>query len=112
MVAVGACAPLAELRVAPACLASARLDRLRRADAIVRKLSQESGFDRSIWQFPVVLIPLGAGARPDSIVLRPIDSVDGMTARAVRMPNDLLANMAGHFLVDFVPNVLLPALGG
>jgi GMP synthase (glutamine-hydrolysing) len=98
VVAVGACAPLAELRVAPAYLASARLDRLRRADAIVRKLSQESGFDRSIWQFPVVLIPLGAGARPDSIVLRPIDSVDGMTARAVRMPNDLLASMARELL--------------
>lgn len=98
VVAVGACVPLAELRVAPAFLASARLDRLRRADAIVRKLSQESGFDRSIWQFPVVLIPLGAGARPDSIVLRPIDSVDGMTARAVRMPNDLLASMARELM--------------
>ena len=98
VVAVGACAPLAELRVAPAYLASARLDRLRRADAIVRKLSQESGFDRSIWQFPVVLIPLGAGARPDSIVLRPIDSVDGMTARAVRMPDDLLAKMARELM--------------
>ncbi len=98
VVAVGACAPLAELRVAPAYLASARLDRLRRADAIVRKLSQESGFDRSIWQFPVVLIPLGAGVRPDSIVLRPIDSVDGMTARAVRMPDDLLAKMARELM--------------
>jgi GMP synthase (glutamine-hydrolysing) len=95
---VGACAPLAELRVAPAYLISARLDRLRRADAIVRKLSHESGFDRNIWQFPVVLIPLGAGARPDSIVLRPIDSVDGMTARAVRMPEDLLARMARELM--------------
>jgi GMP synthase (glutamine-hydrolysing) len=98
VVAVGACAPLAELRVAPAYLSSARLDRLRRADAIVRKLSHESGFDQSIWQFPVVLIPLGSGARPDSIVLRPIDSVDGMTARAVGMPDDLLASMARELM--------------
>ena len=51
------------------------------------------GFDHTIWQFPVVLIPLGTGNRPDSVVLRPIDSVDGMTARAVRIPHDLLAKM-------------------
>jgi hypothetical protein len=25
---------------------------------------------------------------------------------------NLIANMTGHFLIDFVPNVLLPALGG
>jgi len=25
---------------------------------------------------------------------------------------DLIANMTGHFLIDFIPNVLLPALGG
>jgi GMP synthase (glutamine-hydrolysing) len=98
VVAVGACAPLAELRVAPASLTSARLDRLRRADAIVRRLSHGSGFDRIIWQFPVVLIPVGAGFRPDSIVLRPIDSVDGMTARAVRMPEDLLASMVRELM--------------
>jgi len=98
VVVVGACAPLAELRVVRASLTSARLDRLRRADAIVRKLSHQSGFDQSIWQFPVVLIPLGAGLRRDSIVLRPIDSVDGMTARAVRMPDDLLASMARELM--------------
>jgi GMP synthase (glutamine-hydrolysing) len=98
VVAVGTCAPLAELRVAPASLTSARLDRLRRADAIVRRLSHESGFDHSIWQFPVVLIPVGAGLRQDSIVLRPIDSVDGMTARAVRMPEDLLASMVRELM--------------
>jgi GMP synthase (glutamine-hydrolysing) len=98
VVAVGACAPLAELRVVRASLTSARLDRLRRADAIVRRLSHGSGFDQSIWQFPVVLIPVGAGFRPDSIVLRPIDSVDGMTARAVRMPDDLLASMARELM--------------
>ncbi|HTD43193.1 MAG TPA: glutamine-hydrolyzing GMP synthase [Bryobacteraceae bacterium] len=106
VVAVGPGAPLAKLRVAPAYLTSARLDRLRQADAIVRRLSHGSGFDRSIWQFPVVLIPLGAGARPDSIVLRPIESVDGMTARAVRMPDDLLASMARELMqVDGVAGV-------
>ena len=71
----------------PAHLTAERLERLRRADAIVRKLSQESGFDQTVWQFPVVLDSAGQSPqRPDSVVLRPIDSVDGMTARAVRLP--------------------------
>ncbi|MGH9558996.1 MAG: glutamine-hydrolyzing GMP synthase [Bryobacteraceae bacterium] len=86
--------PVGEMRVRPASLTASRLDRLRRADAVVRKLAhEESGFDQAVWQFPVVLIPLGTEARPDSVVLRPIDSVDGMTARAVRMPPDLLEKM-------------------
>ncbi len=86
-------APMGELRSHAAHLTNERLDRLRRADAIVRKLSHESGFDKEIWQFPVVLVPLGTADRPDSVVLRPIDSVDGMTARAVRMPEELLRQL-------------------
>jgi GMP synthase (glutamine-hydrolysing) len=78
----------------PAYLTPARLARLRRADAIVRQLSHEAGFDQQIWQFPVVLIPFGTDELPDSIVLRPIDSVDGMTASVVRMPEELLKQMA------------------
>ena len=52
----------------------------------MRRWSHESGFDRQVWQFPVVLIPFGTADRPDSVVLRPIDSVDGMTASVVRAP--------------------------
>jgi len=75
-----------------------RLARLRHADAIVRQLSDESGFEEKVWQFPVVLIPLGVVGAPDSIVLRPIHSVDGMTAQVVRMPDDLLGRMADELL--------------
>jgi GMP synthase (glutamine-hydrolysing) len=88
--------PMGELRSHVAHLTKERLDRLRRADAIVRRLTHDSGFDRKIWQFPVVLVPLGTADRPDSIVLRPIDSVDGMTARAVRMPEELLQQLTGE----------------
>ena len=86
------------LKVMPAHLTAERLDRVRRADAIVRQLSQESGFEHTIWQFPVVLIPLGKAQRPDSVVLRPIESVDGMTARAVRIPEDLLSKMVRELM--------------
>jgi len=95
---VGARVPVSGLHSTRGTLTPERLDRLRRVDAIVRRLSDESGFEREVWQFPVVLIPLGAGDRPDSVVLRPIHSVDGMTAQVVRMPEALLAGMSEELL--------------
>jgi len=94
VVVVRASTRLTEMSAHPAHLTRQRLERLRRADAIVRRLSHASGFDRQIWQFPVILIPLGTADRPDSVVLRPVDSVDGMTANSVRMPAELLDRMA------------------
>ncbi len=95
---VRAKAPMSELHTTVGTLTHERLERLRRADAIVRRLSDESGFEREVWQFPVVLIPLGIDSAPDSLVLRPIHSVDGMTAQVVRMPDDLLKQMATELL--------------
>jgi GMP synthase (glutamine-hydrolysing) len=95
---VGSHAPLVAMRVSAAALDAARLARLRRADALVRALSRDAGFDRQVWQFPVVLIPVGSAGRPDSVVLRPIHSVDGMTAQAVAIPADLLEAMKGRLL--------------
>jgi GMP synthase (glutamine-hydrolysing) len=43
-------------------------------------------------------VPLGTAEWPDSIVLRPIHSVDGMTARAVTIPPELLARMCREML--------------
>jgi GMP synthase (glutamine-hydrolysing) len=95
---VGARAPLEKMRVTRGGLSSERLERLRRADAIVRRISHESGFDDHVWQFPVILIPLGTTEAPDSVVLRPIHSVDGMTAQVVLMPPDLLERVRGELL--------------
>ncbi len=90
VVAVWTSVPLGEMRVEPAALTQDRLDLLRQADAVVRRLTHLSGFDAAIWQNPVILIPVGAPNAHNSIVLRPIDSVDGMTASVVRMPGHLL----------------------
>ena len=90
--------PLEQMDVRACSLTPERIARLRRADAIVRSLSHESGYDRRIWQFPVILIPLGAGGAPDSIVLRPVDSVDGMTAQSVLMDLELLEKMCAELL--------------
>ena len=44
----------------------------------------------------MVLIPLGSGDAPDSVVLRPIHSVDGMPAQVVRMERALLDFAGGR----------------
>ena len=71
---------------------------LRQADAVARRLSKESGYDSKVWQFPVILIPLGTAEAPDSVVLRPVNSVDGMTAQSVLMDDDLLGKMCREIM--------------
>ncbi len=90
--------PLSGMRVFESGLTKERIERLRAADAIVREMSAASGFDAKVWQFPVVLIPLGCSEMPDSVVLRPIDSIDGMTAQSVAMEETLLREMAARLL--------------
>jgi GMP synthase (glutamine-hydrolysing) len=100
---VATAVPVAEMRLQAGGLSEERLDRLRRVDAIVRDRSVESGFEERVWQFPVITIPLGTAEAPDSVVLRPVESVDGMTAQAVPIPAELLAGMASEMLA--VPGV-------
>ena len=96
-------AALSEMQSYVCSIDEARLERLRACDAIVRTLSEESGFEERIWQFPVVLLPCGIDGKPDSVVLRPIDSVDGMTAQAVPMPEALLRQMVERLMA--VPGI-------
>lgn len=91
-------APIHQLCVHQSALCEERLERLRRADAIVRRVSDSNGFESQVWQFPVVLIPVGDQLRPDSVVLRPVNSVDGMTAQSVAMEDDLLRALAAELL--------------
>jgi GMP synthase (glutamine-hydrolysing) len=92
--------PIETLRVRASLLTADRLERLRAADAAVRRLSHESGFDRAVWQFPVILIPLGTAERPDSVVLRPVESVDGMTAQSAHMPESLLTAISRELMAQ------------
>ena len=90
--------PLAAMQATASSLGAERIAILRKADAIVRSFSHESGYDREVWQFPVILIPVGAAQAPESIVLRPVHSVDGMTAQAVGMPDALLDRLTENLL--------------
>jgi len=51
-----------------------------------------------VWQFPVILIPLGVEAMTEAVVLRPVDSVDGMTAQAVPLDEPLLTRLCAELL--------------
>jgi GMP synthase (glutamine-hydrolysing) len=82
----GSIDPLDSLQVFEASITKERLDLLREADAIVREFCLVSGFEKRVWQMPVVLLPIGVPDRRESVVLRPINSVDGMTADVVLMP--------------------------
>jgi GMP synthase (glutamine-hydrolysing) len=90
--------PFEHQRVFASSITHGRLDLLRKADAIVRAICHETGFDAQVWQFPVILIPLGTTQCRDSIVLRPIRSVDGMTADSIAMPDELLHSMSERLM--------------
>jgi GMP synthase (glutamine-hydrolysing) len=89
---------IAELSVFPATITKSRLALLREADSIVRKFCLQSGFEEQVWQFPVVLIPVGTEAARESVVLRPINSIDGMTADVVLMDAPELEKLTGQLL--------------
>ncbi len=96
--AVESKAPLAAMQIRACSLTPERIAKLRQADALVRRLSHAANYDRCVWQFPVILIPLGTAEAPESVVLRPVDSVDGMTAQSVPMDGALLRAMCGELL--------------
>ena len=90
--------PVGEMQVRACSLTAERLACLRRADAAVRRISHESGYDHRVWQFPVILIPLGTEAARESVVLRPVQSVDGMTAQSAAMDAGLIERMCAELL--------------
>jgi GMP synthase (glutamine-hydrolysing) len=81
-----------------ASISKSRLDLLREADAIVREFTLRTGFDDRVWQLPVVLIPVGTLEARESVVLRPINSLDGMTADVVLMENGALDELTSKLL--------------
>jgi len=71
--------------VTPSYVTSERADKLRGADHVVTNLISEFGLYDHIWQFPVVLLPLGKSEGNECVVLRPVESAEAMTASAYRL---------------------------
>lgn len=93
--------PFADLTLHEAYLDRARLDLLRDADAAVLDALRRFGRYDEVWQFPVGLLPLGrADGLGDSVLLRPVTSRDGMTARHAIVKDDVLGEIRGTLAGD------------
>lgn len=83
-----------------------RIAVLREADDLVTRIVRKHALYDAIWQFPVAMVPLGAGPGRETIVLRPVNSRDGMTADFARVPpmvvDEITAALAGLPCIDAV----------
>ena len=83
-----------------------RLEILREADAIARDELSAAGLDRTVWQFPVVLLAevnsvgvQGDGRTYDYVVaLRAVQTSDFMTADWAELPYSLLKKVSGRII--------------
>lgn len=90
---------------------------LRRADAIAREELTRADLDRTVWQFPVVLLAdvSSVGVSGDGrtyehpVVLRPVSSDDAMTADWSRLPYEVIERISTRITneVDGVNRVVL-----
>jgi len=96
-----------ELEVKSASISPARIELLRNADHVVREVLERERLAESVWQFPVVLIPL-CRRIGETVVLRPVNSTDGMTASFARLPVAVLEKMSAALMkLDGVGSVFL-----
>lgn len=65
-------------------------DLLREIDDVVWNHLVKYNLVEAIWQMPVVLIPVGASVGKYSVVLRPVESQEAMTANFYPMDKDIL----------------------
>ena len=71
---------------------------LQEANAIVEEEVKARDLYECIWQFPVVLLPIGEKPGQRSIVLRPVESLEAMTANAAQLPVDFLQTVTKKLL--------------
>jgi len=89
-----------------------RLDWLRVADAVVRREMAAAGLERSVWQFPVVLLGdvRSVGVQADArtyghaVVLRPVNSRDAITAEWARLPYEVIERISTR-ITDECPEI-------
>lgn len=94
---IGGNRSLADAHIVPATITRKRLELLRQADSLARSEIERANLADTIWQFPVVLAPI-AFQDGESIILRPVNSVDGMTASFANLPQQVLHTISDKIL--------------
>eukprot|EP01097_Dermamoeba_algensis_P011968 TRINITY_DN947_c0_g1_i1.p1 TRINITY_DN947_c0_g1~~TRINITY_DN947_c0_g1_i1.p1 ORF type:complete len:495 (-),score=101.04 TRINITY_DN947_c0_g1_i1:53-1537(-) len=84
--------------VTPSYITEERVKLLQAADEIVTRVIREENLYDEIWQFPVALLPIGYSAGGQSIVLRPVDSKEAMTATAHKLSKAVLKKITDQIL--------------
>jgi len=70
-----------------------RADLLREADSRVMGVMELHKLLDTVWQFPVILAPISINGKGESIVLRPIHSMEAMTAQFAALPIEIVNEM-------------------
>ncbi len=88
-------------------LTETRLDALRKADHIFIEELRTSGLYDQVWQAFAALLPvrsvgvMGDGRTyEETVALRAVTSVDGMTADWAKLPHDFLARVSGRIISE------------
>ena len=82
-------------------LSEDRIKLLQEADSIVTQALYEMNLYESVWQFPVVLAPISFnGMGEESIILRPINSIDAMSASAAKLPWEFYEKVCSEILKE------------
>lgn len=78
-------------------ITKSRIKVLQIADKLVMDFLREKGIYGDIWQFPTVLIPVDVGnTGGESIVLRPVNSTDVMSANFYKMSEENLKDLTSR----------------
>lgn len=91
--------PIETVTVHNAYLTRERIALLQQADKIVSEFIRDNGLMRAIWQFPTVLIPVSVNRDlGESLVLRPVESEEAMTANFYQMDRALLLDLTTRLM--------------
>lgn len=86
------------LEVLPRYITGERVEVLQEVDAIVMKIIKKSGWLRDIWQFPVVLLPVSLDGKKESIILRPVNSEEAMTANFTKLSLNIVKEIVDQVM--------------
>ncbi len=104
--------PISNIQItAPSTLTKARIEKLQEADKLVMDFIYEVDVKKEVWQCPTVLLPLSINAEKiispekkispqamESIVIRPVSSMEAMTANFTELPWDKVQELAQKIL--------------